>query len=189
MRDTIRDSAFGQLARIVTRGRYFNYVEENPRFQFPCESFTSSSSEDGTPAEAVGDASASIIVNSTAPKEERNGSVVAGLEKAETTNGTDLNYHDRILSRDMQLALQRSTSQSIKPEKTADGKILVDWYTTDDPENPYNWSSAKKLYISFQIWYVFTYLIFPAPPGTTWKACILSQFILVHQYTLQLQEA
>jgi MFS transporter, DHA1 family, multidrug resistance protein len=130
MKDTIRDSTFGQLARIVTRDRYFNYVEENPQFQFPCESFTSSSSEDGTPAEAVGDASASIIVNSTAPKEERNGSVVADLEKAETTNGTDLNYHDRILSRDMQLALQRSTSQAIKPEKTADGKILVDWYTT-----------------------------------------------------------
>ena len=129
MKETIRDSAFGQLARIVTRGRYFNYVEENPQFQFPGESFTSSSSEDGTPAEAVGDASASIIVNSTAPKEERNGSIVADLEKAETTNGTDLNYHDRILSRDMQLALQRSTSQAIKPEKTADGKILVDWYT------------------------------------------------------------
>jgi DHA1 family multidrug resistance protein-like MFS transporter len=87
MKYTIRDSAFGQLARIVTSDRYFNYVEKNPQFQFPCESFTSSRSEDGTPAEAVGDASASIIVNSTAPKEERNDSVAANLEKVETTTG------------------------------------------------------------------------------------------------------
>jgi len=129
MKEAIRDSAFGQLARIITRDRYFKSVEENTQFQFPCESFTSSSPENGTPAEAVGDASASIIVNSTAPKEQRNDSVAADLEKAETTHGTNLNYHDRILSRDVQLVLQRSTSQAIKPEKTADGKILVDWYT------------------------------------------------------------
>jgi MFS transporter, DHA1 family, multidrug resistance protein len=92
-KDTIRDSAFGQLARIVTRDRYLNYVEENTQFQFPYESFTSSSSEDGTPAEAVRDASASIIVNSTPPKEERNDSVAADLEQAGTTNGTNLNCH------------------------------------------------------------------------------------------------
>ncbi|RSL43786.1 hypothetical protein CEP54_014937 [Fusarium duplospermum] len=29
--------------------------------------------------------------------------------------------------------------------------ILVDWYGKDDPENPQNWSSWRKLLVTFQI--------------------------------------
>lgn len=36
---------------------------------------------------------------------------------------------------------------ALLPTKTADGVILVDWYSTDDPENPQNWTSAKKLLV------------------------------------------
>ena len=28
---------------------------------------------------------------------------------------------------------------------------LVDWYATDDPANPQNWSQKKKAFVAFQI--------------------------------------
>ncbi|KAF1995014.1 MFS general substrate transporter [Amniculicola lignicola CBS 123094] len=36
----------------------------------------------------------------------------------------------------------------IHPVKSKDGVILVDWYSTDDPDNPYNWSSSRKTIVS-----------------------------------------
>lgn len=46
-----------------------------------------------------------------------------------------------------QLDLQCTVSIPIVPETTSDGLVLVAWYTTDDPENPQNWSKAKKYFI------------------------------------------
>lgn len=48
-------------------------------------------------------------------------------------------------------AIEKKQTRPIEPMKTADGDILVDWYTTDDPANPQNWSSWKKVYVGFQI--------------------------------------
>ncbi|KAF1948713.1 benomyl/methotrexate resistance protein [Byssothecium circinans] len=48
-------------------------------------------------------------------------------------------------------AVERGPSRPIEPEKLDDGTILVDWYTTDDPENPQNWSFEKKAVVLFQI--------------------------------------
>jgi DHA1 family multidrug resistance protein-like MFS transporter len=48
--------------------------------------------------------------------------------------------------------LEKGPTMPIIPEKLDDGTILVDWYDTDDPENPQNWSSRKKYFVAFQIW-------------------------------------
>ena len=48
--------------------------------------------------------------------------------------------------------LEKGPTMPIVPEKLDDGTILVDWYDTDDPENPQNWSSKKKYFVAFQIW-------------------------------------
>lgn len=48
--------------------------------------------------------------------------------------------------------LERGPTRPIIPERLDDGTILVDWYDTDDPENPQNWSSRKKYFVAFQIW-------------------------------------
>lgn len=42
--------------------------------------------------------------------------------------------------------ISRAPSQQIIPQRTSDGAILVDWYTTDDPANPQNWSLRKKIF-------------------------------------------
>lgn len=49
---------------------------------------------------------------------------------------------------------ERRTSMVIVPTTTNDGIIVVDWYTTDDPDNPQNWSSGKKAYVGLLILYV-----------------------------------
>lgn len=59
--------------------------------------------------------------------------------------------------RDLEQAYQTATLEKgptmpIIPEKLEDGTILVDWYDTDDPENPQNWSLKKKSFVTFQIW-------------------------------------
>ena len=47
---------------------------------------------------------------------------------------------------DVEQALEAEKTKSIAmaPTKTADGTILVDWYSNDDKENPQNWSKARK---------------------------------------------
>lgn len=45
------------------------------------------------------------------------------------------------------------------PVKTADGNILVDWYTTDDPANPQNWSNGKRALISIIIC-LYTFVVY-----------------------------
>jgi DHA1 family multidrug resistance protein-like MFS transporter len=48
-------------------------------------------------------------------------------------------------------SVERGPSRPIEPEKLDDGTILVDWYTTEDPENPQNWSFGKKAVVLSQI--------------------------------------
>ena len=47
--------------------------------------------------------------------------------------------------------LERTASRPIAPTRTKDGYILVDWYTTDDPENPQNWKNGKRAIVVLQI--------------------------------------
>lgn len=45
----------------------------------------------------------------------------------------------------------KTLNMPIVAQKNENGDILVDWYTTDDPANPQNWSSMKKLFVGSQI--------------------------------------
>jgi DHA1 family multidrug resistance protein-like MFS transporter len=55
--------------------------------------------------------------------------------------------------------LRGAPSRPIVPTKTTDGTILVDWYTTTDPENPQNWSITKKMLVVTQI-YMYTLAVY-----------------------------
>lgn len=58
------------------------------------------------------------------------------------------------LEEEREMQIQRTKSVPIAPSKTSDGNILVTWYTTDDPENPQNWSKGKKYFVLVQLAYV-----------------------------------
>ena len=49
--------------------------------------------------------------------------------------------------------LEKAPTQAIQPEVLQDGTILVDFYDTDDPDNPQNWSLRKKMFVQFIICY------------------------------------
>jgi DHA1 family multidrug resistance protein-like MFS transporter len=61
---------------------------------------------------------------------------------------------------EQQLALERTKTIPITPKKTTDGIVLVDWYTSDDPANPQNWSSRKRVFVTVLMcaytWVVYT---------------------------------
>ena len=49
------------------------------------------------------------------------------------------------------LEVERTKSIVLMPTKTADGTILVEWYTTDDSDNPQNWTLGKKWIVLIQL--------------------------------------
>jgi DHA1 family multidrug resistance protein-like MFS transporter len=78
-----------------------------------------------------------------------------GLEKVSTRAALAQSHTRADLEQAFtQASLAPQPSAPIVPAVLDDGTILVDWYTTDDPANPQNWSLAKKSFVSFQIWYV-----------------------------------
>jgi DHA1 family multidrug resistance protein-like MFS transporter len=61
------------------------------------------------------------------------------------------------------LNIERTKPLAIVPQKTLDGIVLVDWYTTDDPANPQNWSSSKKYLVVFVLCF-YTWTVYCAGP-------------------------
>ncbi|KAH8693196.1 major facilitator superfamily domain-containing protein [Talaromyces proteolyticus] len=61
------------------------------------------------------------------------------------------------------LCLQRTKSIPIKPQKTSDGIVLVDWYATDDLDNPQNWSGSKKCLVAFLLCF-YTWTVYWVGP-------------------------
>ena len=48
-------------------------------------------------------------------------------------------------------ASMRERDLPIIAQRNEHGDILINWYTTDDPANPQNWSSGKKFYVGLLI--------------------------------------
>ncbi|KFY42560.1 hypothetical protein V494_02360 [Pseudogymnoascus sp. VKM F-4513 (FW-928)] len=49
--------------------------------------------------------------------------------------------------------LESDSSSASDPPTPKNEFILVDWYSADDPANPQNWSTKKKVLVAFEIWY------------------------------------
>ena len=80
---------------------------------------------------------------------------VGPIEKVKTEDQR-LDLHKVTTTKDLERAVTAATAKKVAtrpiiPTKTADGIILVDWYTTDDPANPQNWSFGKKALVMVQI--------------------------------------
>ncbi|KAF2999212.1 hypothetical protein E8E13_000934 [Curvularia kusanoi] len=177
----IRDAPFGQLVRYITNNRVFQYPEERADFQIPAaytrretkqlDSGTSSSrpstdSEGPAVEEAVQpDAMTGDLQQVDTHSEDE---AISDLEKLQTIRtahtartqisrvGTRTALAKSISHADLEqqfslATVERGPSRPIFPETRDDGTILVDWYTTDDPENPQNWLFGKKLIVLLQI--------------------------------------
>lgn len=77
------------------------------------------------------------------------------LENITTRRDLERAYTDATL----RSQVKKAPAQPITPEKTGEGAILVDWYDTNDQENPQNWSFGKKCMVALQI-YLYTLAVY-----------------------------
>ncbi|KFY46609.1 hypothetical protein V495_02359 [Pseudogymnoascus sp. VKM F-4514 (FW-929)] len=163
MSDLLREAPLGQLLRYVTKNRLFPYPEELPGFEIP-ETYKAALKPEEKPIEQ--------------PRSQRQLNREAGSQSSETQVTPDLQpcdqdiehqstlsgqttqqlTHER-LDADIQVTIERVASEPIYPVKTADGVVLVDWYSEDDPANPHNWSPGKKLCVGFLIC-LYTFVVY-----------------------------
>lgn len=179
--EAIRDAPLGQLIRLVTRNRYFQYPEEKPDFKLPdCwvdlmndrvpaeteKNNESNDTNDANSEAAVSSASSTVADPDAKPEvlekedgsspsrsrsrsgraqdeEQQDDNPYIGRARSRSHGSNDL-YTQRTREED-QHRLDKVKSIPVVPKRTRDGAILVDWYYSDDCENPHNWSNGKRL--------------------------------------------
>jgi len=169
MSDLIRDAPLGQLIRYLTGNKVLQYPEEEPDFICP-DYYSHPSSEEVT--KQYSKIVPSLPSRNDSIKDDSEKEIAEPDSDLHLTRTeTDRSHHElsktntnrSALSRvGSRLALKHSKTREdleqafavasqpapwpepIIPVRTADGVILVDWYTTDDKANPQNWSNTKK---------------------------------------------
>ncbi|KAJ5391367.1 major facilitator superfamily domain-containing protein [Penicillium cosmopolitanum] len=145
----IRDAPFGQLVRLLTHNKYFQYPEEKPDFKLPepwIQLMNGSDVQaDEKPEEQPSRPSASS-------DEE-----TAVLSRTSTLSTTP--FTEARLEAEARDEIERVKSMPIVPTRTKDGAVLVDWYYTDDAENPHNWSNSKRAWMTTLIC-LYTFVVY-----------------------------
>jgi DHA1 family multidrug resistance protein-like MFS transporter len=164
----------GQILRYVTGNRLFKYPEELPDFHIPYDRLTQQQKlaeinkeidvESETPTPAAVEEAEEMERTVTAEDQDDNVDVEkrathqsrAGLENLTSVKSLSrtqtIPYTRERFEVDQILNAQKTLSLPIQPMITSTGQVLVTWYTTDDQDNPHNWSQKKKSYVSFLIW-------------------------------------
>ncbi len=188
MAHLFRDTAFGGLIRWASRRRFFVYPEDRADFQCPTSynpaapSSTSLPAADSQPTEKPRDEAMETAGDKGAADSGDRASATLSAPSTEDLSLSDGDETDdreklsQVMSRPqmshittratLAQAYADATRQEqvrqmhtvIKP-KTVNGITLVDWYHTDDPENPQNWSTRRKTLVVLQI-YVYTLAVY-----------------------------
>lgn len=191
MYDLIRDAPLGQMIRFVTRNRVLQYPEERDDWVTPedysghqeekLQRSASSSSSSGTSTRVSSPAPLplkekeneayeaptrdALTTIATQPDVERGAHATAATRTTSKTQTKRYNTNDELTEAYNDVVRQETfktqPSEVLKPEKTADNRTLVTWYTTDDPANPQNWSGKKKALVIAQI-YLYTTAVYLA---------------------------
>jgi DHA1 family multidrug resistance protein-like MFS transporter len=187
MADLLRDAPVGQLIRWLTKNRVLQYPEEKTGFACPMgyqgeKPPLSDTSAPATSPPAAGSVAEKLDYLQTPGDQSLRHAPTARdvdqFEQAGSQEATIARTLSRAVTRpemtkiqtraDLEEAYTNATrqesmkyqqSQPIVPEKTADGLTLVDWYDTNDQENPQNWSTAKKGVVVLQI-YLYTLAVY-----------------------------
>ncbi|KAL6908298.1 major facilitator superfamily domain-containing protein [Trichoderma evansii] len=161
----VRDTAFGMLVRWVTRGRFLKYPEDQATFQCPTcynppvvQRAESASGDEASSAEMApvnADLDTHLIGEADCEDQEISRIVSRPqMSRVETASSLAQAYDDATRQETV-----RSMHSIISPKTTENGIILVDWYTTDDQDNPQNWSKQRKLFTTTQL-YLYTLSVY-----------------------------
>lgn len=133
MSSIIHDSTWGWLVRYCTKGRLYAQPEDKPDFELPWKRLTAEVDD-----EKVLEAAAAV--ESTPPPTEPSRESPDNIPASDSASTTV----EKDIERDGP-PVERSGSKVLRPQKTPDGVILIDWYTEDDAANPQNWPTRDKL--------------------------------------------
>ncbi|KAJ5082816.1 hypothetical protein N7532_011859 [Penicillium argentinense] len=147
----IRDAPFGQLVRLLTKNKYFQYPEEKPDFKLP-EPWIKLMN--GTDAPPNGESEKKSEEQTSSPNTDEESGILSHTSTLNTTPFTEAR-----LEADEQHEIEKVKSTPIVPTRTKDGAILVDWYYTDDAENPHNWSNSKRAMMTTLIC-LYTFVVY-----------------------------
>lgn len=148
MADIIRDAPIGQLLRFISRNRLLQYPEEKADFKLPpqwahlIDSSTLSLPSTSDPA------SPTRQDGSTGSGDVEEGQLHHSQSANTPSPAANTPSHD-----------SNADSTPIVPAVTKDGAILVDWYSSNDSENPHNWSRGKRAAIAFIIC-IYTFVVY-----------------------------
>ena len=113
------------------------------------------SSEDSDEGEAPGKDDALALAKTqtdASARTRRLSTVASGIERVGTRSALQKSHTQADLEHQFTVAtLEKGPTRPIVPATLEDGTILVDWYNTDDQENPQNWSTKKKGLVAFII--------------------------------------
>lgn len=195
--DLVRDAPLGQIIRFVTKNRYLQYPEEKADFKLPdawlellnnpdlplpdTSSTTAVGDEDDDDVDddaSDGERKPRPQRTSTDSNRSRDEEKSCAPEQDTTASaGPSHPLHDVETNHDN--AMERTKSVPIVPRRTKDNAILVDWYYTDDPSNPHNWSDRSRLLVTTIIC-LYTFVVYTtsaiyttSQPGIM-KACGVS---------------
>jgi len=162
MKDLIRESPVGQAVRWISNKRILQYPEERADFVLPLQYITTINSEKGLLTRRSSDGAMRAISSAGSTRKVRHTGEkdFESLRLSRTKSRLDTEpYSNERLQVEQQLALERTQTIPIIPKVSSDGTILVDWYTTDDPANPQNWSNMKRGWVAIVIG-VYTFVVY-----------------------------
>ncbi|KAF1964922.1 benomyl/methotrexate resistance protein [Bimuria novae-zelandiae CBS 107.79] len=137
----VRDTAFGQIVRVLTRNRVFQYPEEqDPEFwkKYIHEEKSGWIAHHGITEPPEEEFVALENARGIRSRDEQANNHDEPRESTQTdTTYTDGTYNE-------------ASGVRIDPEKGKD-KNIVEWYGPNDPENPRNWSTPKKFFVTSEI--------------------------------------
>lgn len=188
MSNSLRDTAFGGIVRLFTRGSAFKYPEERSDFKLPDTWVQVMEGEIPDQPAVFENIPTQSSQSSVSNDEEKQGedSDAQPYEKAGEPSDLSLHrtrtreettpYSRERLEAEEQLDLQKTKSIPIVPRKTKDGAILVDWYYTDDPENPHNWSNLRRA-LTTTIICLYTFVVYMSSAiYTTSESGVMQEF-------------
>ncbi|KAM0258610.1 hypothetical protein ACHAQJ_003781 [Trichoderma viride] len=165
MAHLFRDTAFGTLMRWVTRGKAFKYPEDQAIFKCPtCYNPPVTQRVEGAEGE---DASRTASTPETENLESLSSDEtdVENQEISRIMSRPQMSRVDSVATLAQAYAdatrqeTVRQMAAKIEPKVTDTGITLVDWYNTNDQENPQNWPTSKKLRTTVQI-YLYTLSVY-----------------------------
>ncbi|KAF2150202.1 MFS general substrate transporter [Myriangium duriaei CBS 260.36] len=149
--DIFRDTFFGHILRLATGNRVLRYPEEkDPKFAGRYYSYEKSSN-----MARYGQTTAPENATATEKDIEHSPSGAATPLQDQSSPATKPRHSDASLaSETTQVPVERTVSNiagtPVDAEKGRD-LTVIDWDGPNDPENPKNWSTPKKFFVTFLI--------------------------------------